>query len=225
MGGLGSRPREDIGLRPLNQPKWFLAHSGHWYHPANQVPAHLRQFHTWTQTRAYGHRAALNPWSSVLAFRSKPHYHSVSTQRERQWAHPGPPNLPWLSVKVPDPPLSPNGPASPRDFKFVNKNHCCGYLILSALSPVCRLGRSGFQLEVWGLGVGEMGKKWKTARGSFSLGKAFLPPAGLRSTQLSSGLLLPWGLLDVSQVLSDPVPRDPHQCQFRKSLLEVPRAG
>lgn len=145
---------------------------------------------------------------------------------ERQWAHPGPPNLPGLTVKVPDPPLSPNGPASPRDFKFVNKNHCCGYLVLSALSPVCRLGRSGFQLEVWGLGVGEMGKKkWKTARGSFSLGKACLPPAGLRSTQLSSGLLLPWGLLDVSQVLSDPVPRDPHQCQLRKSLLEVPCAG
>lgn len=158
-----SRPREDIGLRPLNQPKWFLVHSGHWYHPANQVPARLRQFHTWAQTRAYGHTAALNPWSSLLAFRSKPHYHSVSTHRERQWAHPGPPNLPGLTVKVPDPSLSPNGPASPRDFKFVNKNHCCGYLVLSALSPVCRLGRSGFQLEVWGLGVGEMGKKMENS--------------------------------------------------------------
>lgn len=121
MGSLGSRPREDIGVRPLNQLKWFLALSGYWYHLANQFPARLRQVHTWAQTKAYGRMAALNPGSSELAFRSKPHYHSVSTQRERQWAHPGPPNLPGLTVKVPDPPLSPNGSASSRDFKFVKE--------------------------------------------------------------------------------------------------------
>lgn len=67
MGSLGSRSREDICLRPLNQLKWFLSLSGHWYHPANQFPARLRQVHTRAQTKAYGHMAALNPGSSELA--------------------------------------------------------------------------------------------------------------------------------------------------------------
>lgn len=157
MGGLGSRPREDYGLRPLNQPKWFLAHSGHWYHPANQFPAHLRLPYLGSDKSIWTH-GSFEPMELRAGVQEQITLPQC-VHTERQWAHPGPPNLPGLTVKVPDPPLSPNDPASPRDFKFVNKNHCCGYLVLSALSPVCRLGRSGFQLEVWGLGVGEMGKK------------------------------------------------------------------
>lgn len=42
-------------------------------------------------------------------------------QKEVQWAHPGPPNLPGLTGKGPSPLLSPHSSASSRDFEFVKE--------------------------------------------------------------------------------------------------------
>ena len=85
--------------------------------------------------------------------------------------------------------LSPHGSASPRDFEFVKEvtvlvTSSCQFSAPPAC-PACMLeglGRSGLQLEVWGLGAGEMKKKKKrkTAGASFSLVRACLLLTSLR---------------------------------------------
>lgn len=99
------------------------AHSGHWYHLANQLPACWRQ--SWgpylSSDKSIQTHGSFEPGELQASVQEDTHYHSVSMQKERQWAHPGPPHLPGMTVKVPDPPLSPHGSASSKDFEFVKE--------------------------------------------------------------------------------------------------------
>lgn len=74
------------GLRPLNQSKWVLAHSGHWYHLANQLPVCLRQ--PWapylSSDKSMQTHGSFEPREPQAGVQEHTHYH-VCVQEEGPW--------------------------------------------------------------------------------------------------------------------------------------------
>lgn len=153
MSNLGSRPREDIGHRPLNHPKCENQCPTRANHLANQLPARSRQ--PWgpnlSSDKSIQTHGSFEPGELRAGVQEHTHYLSVSMQKEGQWAHPGPPRLPGMTVKVPNPPRSPHGSASSKDFEFVKS--LLWLLNLVSSLPCLHAGRAE---QIW-VPVGSLG--------------------------------------------------------------------